>query len=60
MRQADARVPVSEIRIQAADIDQTINQEITFARLCSGFAMLALAPALKASRIDPMTAVRHE
>ncbi|HXB69679.1 MAG TPA: ABC transporter permease [Candidatus Acidoferrales bacterium] len=45
VRQADARVPVSEIRTQAADIDQTINQEITFARLCTGFAILALAIA---------------
>ena len=35
VRQADARVPVSEIRTQAADIDQTINQEITFAELCT-------------------------
>jgi predicted permease len=45
VRRADARVPVSEIRTQAADIDQTINQEITFAELCSGFAMLALVIA---------------
>jgi predicted permease len=42
VRQADPRVPVSEVRTQAADIDQKINQEITFARLCSGFAILAL------------------
>jgi predicted permease len=42
VRQTDARVPVSEIRTQVADIDQTINQEITFAELCSGFAILAL------------------
>ena len=33
VRQADARVPVSEVRTQAADIDQTINQEITFAEV---------------------------
>jgi predicted permease len=45
VRQADARVPVSEVRTQAADIDQKINQEITFARLCSGFAILALVIA---------------
>jgi macrolide transport system ATP-binding/permease protein len=45
VRQADARVPVSEIRSQAADIDRTINQEITFAELCSGFAILALVIA---------------
>src|SRR5213078_3529892 len=40
-RQANARVPVSDIRTQTADIDRTINQEITFARLCSAFAILA-------------------
>jgi ABC-type antimicrobial peptide transport system permease subunit len=45
VRQVDARVPVSEVRTQAADIDQTINQEIVFARLCSGFAILALVIA---------------
>ena len=45
VRQADARVPVYEVRTQTADIDQTINQEITFAKLCSGFAILALAIA---------------
>ena len=45
VRQADARVTVSDVRTQAADIDQTINQEIVFARLCSGFAILALAIA---------------
>jgi predicted permease len=42
VRQADARVPLSEIRTQEADIDRTMNQEITFAKLCSGFATLAL------------------
>jgi predicted permease len=45
VRQADARVPVSEVQTQAEDIDHTINQEITFAELCSGFAMLALVIA---------------
>ena len=45
VRQADAGVPVSDVRTQTADIDRTINQEITFARLCAGFAMLALAIA---------------
>jgi len=42
VRRADPRVPVSDIRTQEADIDQEINQEITFARLGSGFAILAL------------------
>ena len=41
----DSRVPVSAIRTQAADIDQTINQEIVFARLCTAFAVLALVIA---------------
>jgi predicted permease len=45
VHQADDRVPVAEVRTQAADIDRAINQEITFARLCSGFAILALAIA---------------
>ena len=41
VRQANARVPVSDVRTQTADIDKTINQEITFAELCSAFAILA-------------------
>jgi hypothetical protein len=31
VRQANARVPVSDVRTQTADIDKTINQGITFA-----------------------------
>ena len=42
---ADSRVPVTNLKTQAADIDQTINQEIVFARLCSMFAILALTIA---------------
>ena len=45
VHEADARVPVTNIKTQAADIDQTINQEIVFARLCSAFAILALVIA---------------
>jgi macrolide transport system ATP-binding/permease protein len=45
VHEADDRVPVTNIRTQAADIDQTINQEIVFARLCSAFAILALVIA---------------
>jgi macrolide transport system ATP-binding/permease protein len=45
VHQTDARVPLSDVRTQRADIDQTINQEITFAELCSGFAILALTIA---------------
>ena len=39
------RVPVTRVKTQAAEIDQTINQEIVFARLCSAFAILALVIA---------------
>lgn len=42
---ADGRVPVTNFKTQAADIDQTINQEIVFARLCTAFAILALVIA---------------
>jgi predicted permease len=45
VREADGRVPVTNLKTQAADIDQTINQEIVFARLCSAFAILALTIA---------------
>src|SRR6266566_6804094 len=45
VHQTDAGVPLSDVRTQRADIDQTINQEITFAELCSGFAILALTIA---------------
>ena len=45
VREADARVPLTNIKTQAADIDQTINQEIVFARLCTAFAILALVIA---------------
>jgi predicted permease len=45
VHEADGRVPVTNVKTQAADIDQTINQEIVFARLCSAFAILALTIA---------------
>jgi predicted permease len=45
VHEADGRVPVGNLKTQAADIDQTINQEIVFARLCSAFAILALTIA---------------
>ena len=45
VQRADERLPLSEVKTQRAWIDQTINQEITFARLCSIFALLALAIA---------------
>jgi predicted permease len=40
--QADARIPLTDVKTQAAQIDQTMNQEIIFARLCTAFALLAL------------------
>jgi macrolide transport system ATP-binding/permease protein len=42
VHQADARVPLSNVKTQAAQVDQAINQEIIFARLCTGFAILGL------------------
>ena len=45
VHQADSRIPVTGIKTQAAEIDQTIHQEITFAKLCTGFAILALVIA---------------
>ncbi len=45
VQRADARVPVANVKTQTVQIEQTINQEITFARLCSLFAILALAIA---------------
>jgi macrolide transport system ATP-binding/permease protein len=42
VRQADSRIPVTNVLTQAAEIDRTISQEITFAKLCTGFAVLAL------------------
>ena len=45
VHETDGRVPVAHLKTQATDIDQTINQEIVFARLCSAFAILALTIA---------------
>lgn len=45
VRDADSRVPVTNLKTLTADIDQTINQEIVFARLCTAFAILALTIA---------------
>jgi predicted permease len=42
VRHADARVPVTNVKTQAAQIDQIMNQEIILARLCTAFALLAL------------------
>jgi macrolide transport system ATP-binding/permease protein len=45
VRRADARVPVAEVKTQKAESDETINEEITLARLCTVFALLALTIA---------------
>ena len=45
VRRADATVSVSEIKTQVTDIDQTISQQIAFAKLRVGFAILALTIA---------------
>ncbi|HJZ97913.1 MAG TPA: FtsX-like permease family protein, partial [Candidatus Solibacter sp.] len=45
VREVDSRIPVTNVVTQAAEIDRTISQEITFAKLCTGFAVLALLTA---------------
>jgi predicted permease len=45
VHRADARVPVTGVVTQVGEIAKTINQEIVFAELCSGFAILALVIA---------------
>lgn len=45
VREADSRIPVTNVVTQAAEIDRTISREITFAKLCTGFAVLALLTA---------------
>ncbi len=42
VREADPRIPVVDVITQAAEIDRTISREITFAKLCTAFAVLAL------------------
>jgi predicted permease len=45
VRQADERIPVTHIKTQATMVEQTMTQETLFAKLCSAFAILALAIA---------------
>jgi macrolide transport system ATP-binding/permease protein len=40
--EADSRIPVTNVVTQAVEIDRTISREVTFAKLCTGFAVLAL------------------
>jgi predicted permease len=41
----DARVPVTNVVTERVEIDQTMNQEVVLARLCTAFAVVALAIA---------------
>jgi predicted permease len=45
VRRADSRMPLFKVKTERAEIDQTMNQVIVFARLCTGFALLALVIA---------------
>lgn len=45
VHEADPHLPVTEIRTESALVDGTMNREVVFARLCSAFALLALAIA---------------
>ena len=45
VQRADPHLPLSGVKSQRAWIDQSISQEITFARLCTAFALLALVIA---------------
>jgi predicted permease len=45
VRQLDSRIAVSDLKTQAAHIDEAISQEIALARLCTVFALLALVIA---------------
>jgi ABC-type antimicrobial peptide transport system permease subunit len=45
VREADSRIAVTNVVTQAAEIDRTISRELTFAKLCTGFAILALLTA---------------
>jgi len=45
VREADSRIPLTHVVTQAAEIDRTISREVTFAKLCTGFAVLALLMA---------------
>ena len=45
VRQIDSRIAVSDMKTQAAHVDEAISSEIALARLCSFFAALALIVA---------------
>lgn len=43
---ADSRIPLTRVTTQAAEVGESLNQEIILARLCSAFAVLALVIAV--------------
>jgi predicted permease len=45
VHQVDARLPVSRVRTQQAEVDDQVRQETVLAELCSAFAVLALTIA---------------
>jgi predicted permease len=45
VQRADPGLPLADVKSQSAWIDETISQEIAFARLCTAFALLALVIA---------------
>jgi macrolide transport system ATP-binding/permease protein len=45
VREIDSRLAIHEMKTQSAHIDQAISSEVTLARLCSAFAILALVIA---------------
>jgi predicted permease len=45
VREADSRIPVTNVVTQAGEVDRTISRELTFAKLCTVFAVLALLTA---------------
>ena len=42
VREADSSIPVTNVVTQIAEIDRTMSREVMFAKLCTGFAVLAL------------------
>jgi predicted permease len=45
VQQTDSRIPVTNMTTESAQVDQIMNQEMIFARLCTAFAILALVIA---------------
>ncbi len=42
VRRTDARIPLTDVKTQVAQIEEEMTAQVLFARLCSGFALLAL------------------